>query len=386
MPYVIPTSDEMEMICRALSIAGLLNLPGAHLLANLEILANRAMPPTLAGQPLPGLHGSQRSLHLAAAILMTRPNPCDAESAVNDFRDLSALLLDAWGVAIHSDQQKMRKTIDQVVASGSLRQWPGALEALYYLILGDHSRSGNPERPFIPHYPAHDPPLPRRIPTGAVEWFVDFLSGGLIPHLDDCWGGFPGAFAMDGLAHAAEIRSRLVKPFLDIPFSSGDTLTITATLNGVDLGAHMKPMPPGAKRTLRLRMGSANLLGPAGDLLPVPAGQRLIVRALDAGSGAIQLADCGGAAMAGRICSLGAGQTANLVFTGPNGSTLESWSCPCGCCQCDKRHRLEVWNPRVFPPNASLQSFVMYAVKGLPGFAMGAFVCTMYYALLSNGV
>src|SRR5262249_13250941 len=314
MPNIVPTPDEMRMICQALSGAGLLGLSGAHLLSHLEILANGALPAVLNGQPLPALGQNQRSLHLAIAELMTRSNPCETEAAIRDFHDLRAPLLAAWGTP-HNDLQKMRKTVDQVIAHGSLKEWPGALDALYYMILGDHSRNDNRKRPFIPDYPPHDPRLPHPIPTGGVEWLVNFLAGGLIPNLDDSWGGFPGAFAMDSLRHAAEIRARLLNPMLDMRWGSSAKIALHATLDGLHFSADMTSMSPGAKRTLRLRSGTAILRGSSEDQFPIPAGQRLIIRALDGGKAQIQVAECRPNAMAGPICLLKAGEKATIEFT-----------------------------------------------------------------------
>jgi hypothetical protein len=68
-------------------------------------------------------------------------------------------------------------------------------------------------------------------------------------------------------------------------------------------------------------------------------------------------------------------------------SQLEAWSCTCGKWQCDKRHRLEGWDPGTLPPNASLRTFIWTAVKGpRPGFGLKSFITGMYYAVLCDGV
>src|SRR5258708_3039580 len=142
MPNVVPTPIEMEVVYNAVSDAGLTDLPGDELLSYLNVLASCALPQRLAAAALPLLGGNQYSLYLAVAIVMVTPSwTFVATDAVDDFQRIRTPLLAAWqALPGHTHAQRMRKTIDQVIATGSLLGRNGAREALLYLLWGDPMR------------------------------------------------------------------------------------------------------------------------------------------------------------------------------------------------------------------------------------------------------
>jgi hypothetical protein len=387
MPKIVPDVEEMRQIFSALKEADLLDLPGDELLINLEGLANRALPAAIDGQVPPRLRDNQnqRSLHLAIAMLMTMGEaPFNPEHAIAHFESIQGPLLRAWEASKHNDAQQMRKTIDQVVAVGSLAGWQGAREALLYMILGDPLASAGAQS---------------RFPVGPVQKFIRFLRGGLIPNLDRIWGGFAhddlpdNAFADCDYSFADALRVRLLQPFAEEEefddIASGTKLEITSISDGLNFnGLPLSQMLPGARRTLVLRAGSAQLLERGVDPIKIASDQRLIIRAFDENTGEIQIAsfDSQKKTITGRRCQVSEGQPTTVMFTDRAGSDLEVWSCTCGTWRCNVHHRLSSWDSVKYPPNATLRTFVLFAVLGPKGFHMGEFKQSMLYGLLSAGV
>jgi len=66
------------------------------------------------------------------------------------------------------------------------------------------------------------------------------------------------------------------------------------------------------------------------------------------------------------------------VLRGP--VNFERWGCGCGNQNCERRHRLVGWDPRV---QVTLWSFLASAVKGLPKLVVKSFVAGCYYPLLA---
>ena len=379
MPIYDPTPEDLQQVFHAVRDAGLLDMPGPYLLSHLERLASGNPPPGLAGIALPGMRGNQRCLHLAIALAMVRPQALwNSHDACAEFHQIASDLVTTWGTAHHTDAQKMRKTIDHVMAFGARQAWQGATEATYYTILGDPVR-------FVPGWPPHTSALPARLPIGAIEASLAHLVS-LIPGLAACWGG---PIESEASLHTAYIQNRLLQPTSAHQLRPGDGIEFSSNPEGVHFNILFRAIPPGSSRTFLLADGSAALMGPRGFVEHVPAGQRLIVRALDEGDAEIQLAQFvpnpKGGAMGGRTCKLHDGEAAQLV-AGVE-SMLQAWACTCGKWQCDKRHRLEAWDPRAIPPNGSLRTFIWTAVKGpTRGFELKSFITGMYYALLCEGV
>ena len=157
MPTYNATPEDLQQVFGAVRDAGLQNLPGPYLLSHLERLANGYLPSGLAPATLPRMSGNPRSLHLAIALVMLRPEAqWSSTAACVEFQEIASDLIATWETAVHTDAQKMRKTVDHAVAFGARRAWQGATEVLYYIILGDPTR-------FVPGWPAHNPPLPERV-------------------------------------------------------------------------------------------------------------------------------------------------------------------------------------------------------------------------------
>ena len=378
MPTYDPIPKDLQQVFGAVRDAELQNLPGPYLLSHLERLANGDVPSGLAPATLPRMGGNARSLHLAIALVMLRPKEqWSSTAACADFQEIARDLIATWEIAEHTDAQKMRKTVDHVVAFGARQAWQAATEALYYIILGDPAR-------FVLDWPAHNPALPERLPTGAIEASLAHLVS-LIPGLAACWGG---PIEFEAPLHAAYLQQRLLQPRSSHKLLTGDELVFSSDPEGVRINVLFRDILPGSSRTFLLAGGGGTLRGPRGFDQVVPAGQRLIVRALDEGDAEIQLAqpvaNSEEGAIGGPTCKFHDGERARLVASE---SLLEAWACACGKWKCDERHRLEAWDPRALPPNASLRTFIWTAVKGpTRGFQLKSFITGMYYALLCEGI
>jgi hypothetical protein len=385
VPEYVPNALELQVLYDLLAANHLLDLPGDRVIAHVNTLVAGGLPAGIATAVLPPpLAANPKSTTLAVAHCMLRPSRLwAAAAAVQEFQLMRGPLLAAWA-ALHGEHQKRRKIVDQAVLFGAQNLWPTAVEVVISWILGDPYR--------IMGWPPRIPPLAAPLDRGALEIAADFLEGpprnpgGLIPRLSACWGGD----FKDSLSFVAgKIWSWLRTPLMELPFEPGHTLAFTPETVGVGLGPLFADVPPGSRRNFRLLSGGAALTGPNGFNQPIPPGQRLMLRALDEGEAAIQVAHFvphgGGGAIAGPILTVVAGGLPGLLSFSHR-SVLEAWSCTCGTWSCDKRHRLEGWDPGAVPANASLRTFLQTAVKG-PGQGFGGFgkyVTSMLYAALCD--
>jgi hypothetical protein len=323
-----------------------------------------AMPPAL------NLPANDRSRALAVALAIMRPD-WDAAEALNEFRYMRNRLLEAWRKKRHQPEQKLRKTVDEVVAYGSLRApvpgWPLAHEVVY-----------------------------REIHAACMS-VADHIVGppnghGLIPDLNAAWGQ---PFKDEVPFHASEILSWLQLPYVQPPpvINAPVSVVFSIGVDGCDIdvpGHGIDVVPPGSRRNLLLVRLCARLQGPRGFDESVPVVRRLMLRSLDERKAEIQLAELvahdKGVNIAGPTLKLtdAPGSLAQLSFEAD--SDLQVWECPCGRWTCDREHRLSVWDPSEYPPDASLRTFLWTAVKGKGGrFLVGTFIESMYYALLREG-
>ena len=184
---------------------------------------------------------------------------------------------------------------------------------------------GDPHK-FISGFPSLGVALPR----GGVQSFVDFLRGGLIPQLDACWGE---PFDQTTLAHAAELRNRLLNPVsVPYPIAPPGSFEIQSQPDGVNFNFPIDLVRSGAKRTFVIRGGPAVLVSPGPRYTALPAGQRFVVRGQDFGIAKIWVCKC--PSNGGPVLTLKPNETAHVM---PDGGAfaVEEWSCTCGKCHCE---------------------------------------------------
>jgi hypothetical protein len=321
-----------------------------------EDIDRAIIPPNLLDHP--------RSLALALALAIMRQD-WDVGAALNEYLLIRNRLLPAWSVCAHTEAQKRRKILDEVVAFGSQfgAGWPVANNVVYYHVFSACVLSGL----FL-----EGPPVGK----------------GLIPDLTASWGR---AFREEVDLHATKIRAWLVSPSVSRRFVQGSLLQFTGCADGCAVGGIDKILP-GSKRNYILTNGTARLVDHIGILVGnVRPGQHLMSGAFDEGEARIRIAHLaahgGGLTVAGPELRIGRTRPFGRLLFDAN-SDLETWSCSCGSFNCDKRHRLSAWDPAAFPPAASLRSFLWTAVKGPGGgraVLLGNFVGSMYYAYLCGG-
>jgi hypothetical protein len=396
MPLYVPNEPELNQVFDALRGAQLTEVTDVKLLLQLNDLSAGMWPPAPAAFP-PRIEGDRLSRALAVGIAMSWPSGTwNAEEAHEMFASISDDLQEAWSARAQTDGQKrLRGAIDHLVVSGLRRGWKSSLDVVTRLLLGDPGT-------YVPDQPSLNPPLPASLrlgPVGATVLFLrgrplakgavvpgvagaDANAGGLIPDLDQCWGG---DFASDSNSHAWELILRMLLPYAAIPFKQGQSLTFMCRDDGVSFDPQYfhEPVLPGARRKFRLASGAGDLSKNGVHFRYVPDGQRLVLRVLDEGCATIKLAAPTGERELGPELDFSSGQTATLEFT--RDSVFESWTCTCGTNRCDERHRFSAWNPSLMASGANLSSFLWTAVKGpKPGFPLGSFITGMYYALLSD--
>jgi hypothetical protein len=205
----------------------------------------------------------------------------------------------------------------------------------------------------------------------------------LIPHLTACWGN---PFDQDTPFHAAELRYRLLNPVGPLHHNPlGQPFQIQSGLQGAGFNIAVRSVPPGAKRTFVVQNGAAILQSPGHANTLIPLDQRIVVRANDFGNADIWVTNCPG--VGGPVHALAAGQEAVLVHPDEGGPfDVEMWSCTCGRCHCDRKHRLSEWHPQAVAPNVSFRNWLLYAVRGHYPIVLGSFTASMYYGLLCDGV
>jgi hypothetical protein len=355
MPTYLPKPEELQQLFDATLRAKQLDLQGELLIGQIDKLASSEN----LGFALPVIDELEKDLKsraLAIALVLARPSRSwSGQVARRELQEIAVDLLPVWEDPAHTDRQKLRKTVDHVLVFGAHKDWPCALEVIFYWILS------------------------------AVEASLRFVAG-LIPDLEECWGD---PITLDAPLLASLIQDRLLQSARRDHLSPGDSLQFSVTPECVDIDPLFQEILPGCRRNFKILDGEATLS--AGDNFnhPVSAGQRLIVRASDEGEAAIQLAHVvpgsSGGSIGGPICGLRRGQFATLKAL--QHSTYEAFSCTCGTWQCDVRHRLTGWSPSILPPSASLRTFLWTAAKGpIAGFKLKGFVTGMLYALLCEGL
>lgn len=387
LPNYVPTADELDAVRGAVypeNPAAAYNPRGPFnpnypersidkLIEDFETMAlTGVLPPGVSIHDIPdnlNLPTNERSRVLAIALAILRPS-WNADEVHCEFIQMRKRLLAAWR-ASHGPVEKRRKTIDEVVAFGSLQApvpgWPLAHEIIAREIVGACRSAANSFEP----------------PNGV----------GLIPGLTASWGT---PFSQETLLHGFQILSWMQLPYIAFALHAGSSILFHVDTDGCRSevpGLMPDVVPPGSRRNLVLTRPCARLQGPNGFDQPVPTLRRLMLRSLDEEKAEIQLAELvshgGGVTIAGSNLKLTSNPSTSGQLVIEQASELQRWTCPCGRWTCSKEHRLSEWDPAGCPPNASLRTFLWTAVKG-PGnanaFHVGEFVQGMYYALLREGV
>lgn len=196
-----------------------------------------------------------------------------------------------------------------------------------------------------------------------------------IPNLSANWP----EFEEEAVRFTAEILYRLESPTRLAILAPEEALTFRAGQDGLTI-ARRPPLPgqledlvlPGCRRVLKLFAGHAIEID--GETVNLPAG-RVVFRVEERRTVIKELSGGG----RGREHELAPGDCAKLE--GP--LKYSELTCNCGTEQCETRHRL----PDQLPLGATRKSFLATAVKGpMPGYPLGSFKSSMYFALLCQGV
>jgi len=388
----VPTEACLDSIFTALQASGLERLPGARLLDLLNELAAERWPVADLACCDDLLEQPCFAALAFSLVLLWPPGQPHARVAHAKFLDLATGFEAVWDKVPHNKQQKLRKIVDHLVVVGvqesvaRSENWSPAMDVFYTLL------NGNPRRY---HGPIGEcARFLRGNPIGPPGENGAQAMDGLIPDLDLCW---QEDFRLDANYHVAAIMNRILQPFIEWPtFVSGDFITFDwdDEREAVVVESHWPSVPElqqdrvpvGARRTYRLKKGSAVLRRGGIEWAKVPEGQRMILRVMDHSKAQIQLAvPMGRDNIGGHILSFGPGDGVCLE-TLTDGTIIEAWSCTCGTWKCDKRHRLAAWDPWTMPAEMTLKSFLWTAVKGATAqLHIKSFISGMYYAMLCNG-
>lgn len=403
MPVYVPTEECLDSIHATLRALGLTYRPGSSHLALLSIIATlkpekfteRALLATLNGfaekqrsenedirrvNRLPycnELLQHPRSTALAFSLVLLWQGNWNRATARGKFREIADRLLNLWLAAPgHTDEQKLKKTVSQVLYCGIRRDLETpcescpALDVLYFAIRGAVGKAVY----FLRGKPIFAP----RGEEGAAG--KEFRT-----HLDRCW---EEDFADAARLHAGDIRNRLCKPLVPWEVERDDFIQFKWSSDGDGDLIHIapfseEPIRAGSKRTLQLAGGTGILSKNGKGVHRIGQGQRLILQVRDDQKAVIRLAT---SENGGKQLQFGFNDDVKLVFTGKPRSTFELWNCTCGTWHCDQRHRSESWDPVRLPRAATFLSFVYSAVNGpQPKLQVNSFISGMYYALLCDG-
>jgi hypothetical protein len=179
-------------------------------------------------------------------------------------------------------------------------------------------------------------------------------------------------------------------------YGGRDSLVFFSSVEGVSISGieTFKPVLPGCRRILELVDGKAWLRGPRDFEAEIKAGTFLVIRALDEMESEIQVMN---GKNDGRKCTLKAFEWARLEADPDEWAPFYERSCTCGTVECEKRHCIVGWKEMLRIPEATLESFIFTAIKGVPAAqvapgpdnratrAPNAFQASMYFSALLEG-